>query len=89
MLPFFGTTAIVIATLAGPVAPAPSPSPDAVRAAPAAAAVTTAAAPSRRRTSPQQAISVQRPASPTDEEVIRRQLELRVIMPPLSGDGGG
>ena len=93
MLPFFGTMAIVIATVAAPAAPATPASPDAVRAAPAAAATTTsttaAAAPSRRRARPQQAISVERPAVPTEEEVIRRQLELRVLMPPLSGDGGG
>jgi hypothetical protein len=89
MLPFFGTTAIVIATLAAPAAPAPSASPDAVRAAPAAAATITAAAPSRRRGRPQQAISIERPAPPTEEEAIRKQMELRVLIPALSGDGGG
>jgi hypothetical protein len=89
MLPFFGTTAIVIATLAAPAAPAPSASPDAVRAAPAAAVRITAAAPSRPRGGPQHAISIERPRPPTDEEAIRTQMELRVLMPPLSGDGGG
>jgi hypothetical protein len=98
MLPFFGTTAIVIATFAAPTAPASS---DAVRAAQPAAAVTTtttatttaaaaaAADASKRGARQQQAISTGRPAQPTDEQVIRQQLELRVIMPPLSGDGGG
>jgi hypothetical protein len=87
MLPFFGTTAIVIATLTGP---APSDPSDAVRAAQPAAAVTSAAADApKRRVRQQEAISTNRPTPPTDEQVIRQQLELRVLMPPLSGDGGG
>ena len=79
MLPFFGTTAIVIATLAAPAAPA---STDAVRAAPPAAAVTTttvAADASKRRAHEQQAINTKRPAQPTDEQVIRQQLDLRAM----------
>jgi hypothetical protein len=87
MLQFFGTTAIVIAALTAPTAPT---SPDAVFAAPAAPiTATTAAAPAKRRGRQQQAITVDRPAPPTDEQVIRQQLELRVLMLPLSGDGGG
>jgi len=89
MLPFFGTTAIVIATLAAPAAPASTAAPDTVRAAPAPIAAAVAAAPSRRRARQQQAVSGGRPAHPMDQEVIRQQLELRVLMPPLSGDGGG
>jgi hypothetical protein len=87
MLAFFGTTAIVIAALTAPTAPV---SPDAVLAASAApVAAATAAAPPKHRGRQQQAITVDRPAPPTDEQVIRQQLELRVLMPPLSGDGGG
>jgi hypothetical protein len=87
MLPFFGTMAIMIATLAGPPA---LDSSDAVRAAQPAASVTTAAAADAKgRPGQQQAISTNRPAPPTDEQVIRQQLEFRVLMPPLSGDGGG
>ncbi|MDB5094244.1 MAG: hypothetical protein JWO85_2345 [Candidatus Eremiobacteraeota bacterium] len=88
MLPFFGTTAILIATLAGPPA---LDSSDAVRAPQPAASVTTAASADAAKGAPrqQQAISTNRPAPPTEEQVIRQQLEFRVLMPPLSGDGGG
>ena len=84
MLPFFGTTAIVIAAL---TAPAQGASPDPAQAAPARPPVV-AAAPSRRRKHNEEAVSV-RPASSSDQDAIEQQMQLRVLMPALSGDGGG
>ena len=84
MLPFFGTTAIVIAALTSPSAPAPA---DAVQAAPATAPVV-AAAPSRRHRH-QQAVTVERSTQSSDDDAIQQQWQMRVLMPALTGDGGG
>jgi hypothetical protein len=84
LLPFFGTTAIVIAALTAPSAPASS---DVAQAAPARVPVV-AAAPSRRRGHPAQGVNVQ-PAGSSDQDAIEQQMQLRVLMPALSGDGGG
>jgi hypothetical protein len=85
MLPFFGTTAIVIAALTAPSAPA---STDAAQAAPVQVPVV-AAAPSRRRRHQADAVAG-RPAGQTfDDAAIEQHMQLRVLMPALSGDGGG
>jgi len=34
-------------------------------------------------------VSVAQPAADSEEEAIRQQIELRVLMPARSGDGGG
>ena len=49
------------------------------------AAPAAAPAPSRD----QQSLSGQRSGRSADEEAIQQQLRFRVLMPPLSGDGGG
>jgi hypothetical protein len=85
MIPFFGTTAIVIAALTAPSAPA---STDAVQAAPVTAPVV-ASVPSRRRGRHQQAVTMQQPGPSSDQEAIEEQIRMRVLMPALSGDGGG
>jgi hypothetical protein len=84
LLPFFGTTAIVIAALTAPFAPV---STDVAQAAPVQVPVV-AAAPSRRRRHQADAVAG-RPAGQTFDDAIEQQMHLRVLMPALSGDGGG
>lgn len=84
MLPFFGTTAIVIAALTAPSAPSSS---SVAQAAPATVPVV-AAAPSRRRRHQAEGVTV-RPAAASDQDAIDQQMQMRVLMPPASGDGGG
>jgi hypothetical protein len=84
LLPFFGTTAIVIAALTAPSAP---PSSDVAEAAPARVPVV-AAAPARRRRHQAEGVTV-RPAGPSDQDAIEQQMQMRVLMPAASGDGGG
>jgi hypothetical protein len=82
MLPFFGISAIVIASLATPSTPAQG-----IAAAHDAQIV--AAAPAQR-TSDQQAVTVQRPATPAKDdraERIERYEQMHLIFPP--GNGGG
>jgi hypothetical protein len=83
MLPFFGISAIVVATLAAPSNPVQS----GVAAAPDAPIV--AAAPAQRN-SDQHAVTVQRPSTPTQDdraERIERYEQMHLIFPP--GNGGG
>lgn len=84
MISLIATAAIAIAAVTAPSAPA------ATRAAPSVSvpARALAAAPSRRQRDDQQIVSVERSATSVDEEAIQRQLQLRVQLPPLSGDGG-
>jgi hypothetical protein len=84
MVPFFSTAAMVIATVTAPTAPA---SNDAAQAVPAPVPVV-AAAQSRRRRHSNEGVSV-RPGTSSDDQAIEQQMQMRVLMPPLSGDGGG
>jgi hypothetical protein len=83
MLPFFGMSAIVIAALMAPSAPAPA---DAVNAAPVPVPVA-AVAPAEQRRVDQQAVTIKRPAT-VSEDPRQQQLDLRFVFPALSGDGG-
>lgn len=84
MVPFFGTAAMVIATVTAPTAAA---STDATHAAPAPVPVV-AAAQARRRRHLNEGVSV-RPGTSSDDQAIEQQMQMRVLLPPLSGDGGG
>jgi len=85
VLPFLGSVAIVFAALAPVSAPA---SPESVQAAPVTVPVA-AAAPSRRRRHHQEAVNVRPSAPSSDDQAIEEQMRMRVLMPALSGDGGG
>ena len=85
MLPFFGSMAIVIAAATTPSA---TETTGTVQPAPVTAPIVAAPA-SRHHRNDQQAISVERSAASDADEAIRQQLQLRVLMPALSGDGGG
>lgn len=85
MLGFFGSAAIAIAALTStPTSTAPA----VAQAAPVAAPVV-AANPSRRRRHGQQAGVAQAGAPSSDDRAIEEQTRMRVLMPALSGDGGG
>jgi hypothetical protein len=56
--------------------------------APSAPATTGAAQFPSVSTPDQQTVGVERSGTSTDYEAIQQQLEMRVISPPLSGDGG-
>ena len=86
MLPFFGSVAITIAALTSTPTPA---GPAVAQAAP----VTAPAAPSRRGRHSRQAATVQSSTPDSDAAALAAALEeqnrMRVLMPALSGDGGG
>ena len=85
MLPFFGSAAITIAALtSAPTAPAPVVAQAAPVAAPA-----TATNPSQQRRHGLQAAAVQTSVPDSDAQAIEDQIRMRVLMPALSGDGGG
>ena len=81
MLPLLGTMTIALASIA------PSPSPAAPVIAQTAPAATSISAPavSRRHQSVQAAVS--QPSS-SDDAALDEQYRMRVLLPPLSGDGG-
>jgi hypothetical protein len=85
MLPFFGSVAITIAALTSTPTPA---GPAVAQAAPVTAPVT-AAAPSRRGRHSRQAATVQSSTPDSDAAALEEQNRMRVLMPALSGDGGG
>lgn len=82
----FGSTVAAASAKTAPPAPEPvktaqtAPEGNASVAAPAAAPAPT---------HDQQAISGRQSARSADAEAIEQQLRFRVLMPPLSGDGGG
>jgi hypothetical protein len=84
---FFMLGTMVIALAA--VTPSPAPAASAAQNVSAATPVTaTAATPRRRRHADHTALAT--PAGATyDDAAIEEQMRLRVISPPLSGDGGG
>jgi hypothetical protein len=85
MLVMLGTMVMALAA----VTPSPAPAASAAQNVSAAApATTTAAAPRRRRHADHAAVAT--PAGATyDATTLEEQMRLRVISPPLSGDGGG
>jgi hypothetical protein len=85
MLPFFGSMAIVIAAATSPSVPEAAGT---VQAAPAPAPLV-AAAPSRPLRFDQQTVSVVRSDTSAADRAIQQQTQLRVLMPALTGDGGG
>ena len=85
MLPFIGSAAIVIAALTS----TPTPTAPAAAQAATVAAPVTVATPSRRRRHNQQAGVAQPGAPSSDDQAIEEQMRMRVLMPALSGDGGG
>jgi hypothetical protein len=62
--------------------------PNAVRAAPITVPIAAAAPLGHHRQHQQQAVSVERSVQ-SDDDAIEKQFRLRVLMPALSGDGGG
>jgi hypothetical protein len=86
---FFMLGTMVIALAA--VTPSPAPAASAAQNVSAATPVTataTVATPRRRRHADHTALAT--PAGATyDDAAIEEQMRLRVISPPLSGDGGG
>jgi hypothetical protein len=82
----FGTTAA--AASAKTAQPAPEPVKTAQSAPDASGNATVAAPAAAAPTHDQHAISGRRSDSTTDAEAIAQQLRFRVLMPPLSGDGG-
>ena len=85
MFPFLGSTAIVIASATSFSAPATA---GIAQPAPVVAPVV-AAAPAGRQRSDQQSVSLERSAASGAAEAIERQQQLHVLMPALTGDGGG
>jgi hypothetical protein len=84
----FGST--VAAASAKTAHPAPEPAKTAQTAPdPNSGASVTAPAGASAPSHDQHALSGRRSASQSDAEAIEEQLRFRVIMPPLSGDGGG
>lgn len=55
---------------------------------PSAPATTGAAQPATVSTHDQQTVGVERTTASPEYEAIQQQLQMRVISPPLSGDGG-
>ena len=83
MLVMLGTMVIALAA----VTPSPAPAASAAQSVSAATPVT-ATAPASRRRADHTALGT--PAGATyDAAAIEEQMRLRVISPPLSGDGGG
>jgi hypothetical protein len=77
------TAAMVIAAVNAPLPPtthATQPPPPST--------TVLAAASSRRHRDDRPLVSIESSATSADEEAIQRQLQFRVLMPPLSGDGG-
>ena len=85
MLPFFGSAAIVIAALTSSATAAASV---VAQAAPVAAPAT-ATTPSQQRRHGRQTAVAQTSVPDSDAQAIEDQNRLRVLMPALSGDGGG
>jgi hypothetical protein len=84
MLFTLGTMVIALAA----VTPSPAPAASVAQTVSTATPVTTAAAAARRRRADHTALAT--PAGATyDAAAIEEQMRLRVISPPLSGDGGG
>jgi hypothetical protein len=86
MLAFLGSAAILFAALTPASAPA---TPEGVHVASVTVPVAAAAAPFRRGRHQQQAVNVRPSAPSSDDEAIEEQMRMRVLMPALSGDGGG
>ena len=84
MLPFLGSTAILIAAATSPSAPQ---SASALQPARVTARVLVPA-PSQRGPD-QQSVSVAPSAAAASDGALRQQRELHVLMPVVSGDGGG
>ncbi len=85
MLFMLGTMVVALAA----VTPSPAPAASAAQSVSAATPATTTAATAPRRRHGNHA-AVATPAGATyDAAAIEEQMRLRVISPPLSGDGGG
>jgi hypothetical protein len=84
MLSFLGSTAILIAAATSPSAPQDAGAQQPAR----VTARVLAAAPSQRLPN-QQAVNVAPSAAAAGDRALRQQRELHVLMPALSGDGGG
>jgi hypothetical protein len=81
----------LISTAAIAIAAVSAPSTATIQAAPPPTLSTTtlAAASSQRHRNDDQAVGVESSsATSVDNEAIQRQLQIRVLLPPLSGDGG-